>query len=121
MFGIGLPELIVILAVALIVVGPERLPGLAKSIAKQVFELKKAAAGLKESLTEELDDLPSIRPDEFTPEKLAAKALADLDDRPPTVTGEAADPHPSTVKEQDSAATQDNGSGPTAPSSPPQP
>ncbi len=87
MFGIGLPELIVILAVALIVVGPEKLPELAKTIAKQVFELKKAASTLKDSLTEELGDLPPVRPEEFTPEKLAAKALANLDDRPPTVKG----------------------------------
>ena len=53
MFGIGLPELILIMAVALIVVGPEKLPELAKGLAKQLLELKKAANVLKESLRED--------------------------------------------------------------------
>lgn len=56
MFGIGLPELILIMALALIVVGPDKLPDLAKSIAKQILELKKTAQSLKESLQEELHD-----------------------------------------------------------------
>ena len=34
MFGIGLPELILIMAVALIVVGPQKLPELAKALGK---------------------------------------------------------------------------------------
>ncbi len=54
MFGIGLPELILIMALALIVVGPDKLPGLAKTVAKQVLELKKAANSLKDSLQDEL-------------------------------------------------------------------
>ncbi|MBU0484784.1 MAG: twin-arginine translocase TatA/TatE family subunit [Proteobacteria bacterium] len=53
MFGIGLPELILIMAVALIVVGPEKLPELAKSLAKQFVELKKTANALKQSLQED--------------------------------------------------------------------
>ena len=56
MFGIGLPELILIMGLALIVVGPDKLPGLAKSIAKQILELKKTANSLKESLQEELHE-----------------------------------------------------------------
>jgi sec-independent protein translocase protein TatB len=56
MFGIGLPELILIMVLALIVVGPEKLPELAKNIAKQILELKKTANSLKESLQEELQD-----------------------------------------------------------------
>ena len=56
MFGIGLPELILILALALIVVGPDKLPDMAKSIAKQLLELKKTANSLKDSLQEELKD-----------------------------------------------------------------
>ncbi len=53
MFGIGLPEMIVILAVALIVVGPDKLPELAKSLAKGVMEMKQAVNQLKSNLVEE--------------------------------------------------------------------
>ena len=78
MFGIGLPELIVILAVALIVVGPEKLPDLAKTLAKQVLELKKAANALKESLKDEQADgespFQTVKKDEYLPEKMAARA-----------------------------------------------
>ncbi|HSR36746.1 MAG TPA: Sec-independent protein translocase protein TatB [Desulfurivibrionaceae bacterium] len=56
MFGIGLPELILILGIALIVVGPEKLPELAKSLAKGINELKKTATALKESMDEELKE-----------------------------------------------------------------
>ncbi|MEW6595598.1 MAG: twin-arginine translocase TatA/TatE family subunit [Thermodesulfobacteriota bacterium] len=56
MFGIGLPELILILGIALIVVGPEKLPELAKSLGKGINELKKTATALKESMTEELKE-----------------------------------------------------------------
>ncbi len=64
MFGIGMPEMILICALALIVVGPDKLPDLARSIAKGVLELKKTAAGLKESLAEELEpSLKTVRPE----------------------------------------------------------
>ncbi len=63
MFGIGLPEMILILALALIVVGPDKLPELARSVAKGVMELKKTAEGLKQSLTEDGNPLDEIRPE----------------------------------------------------------
>ena len=53
MFGIGLPEMIVILAVALIVVGPDKLPELARSLARGMQELKKTVDEVKTSLQEE--------------------------------------------------------------------
>ena len=58
MFGIGLPELILIMAVALIVVGPDKLPELAKTLARQVVELKRAANALKDSLNEDDEAKP---------------------------------------------------------------
>ena len=63
MFGIGLPEMILILALALIVVGPDKLPDLARSIAKGVMELKKTAEGLKDSLKEEGNPLKDVNKD----------------------------------------------------------
>ncbi len=49
MLGIGLPELLVIMAVALIVVGPDKLPGLARSVAKTLMDLKQTAEEVKNS------------------------------------------------------------------------
>ncbi len=50
MFGIGMPEMILILAVALIVLGPKKLPDLAKSLGRALREFKKATTELKESI-----------------------------------------------------------------------
>lgn len=54
MFGIGMPEMILILAIALIVIGPKKLPDLAKSLGRAMREFKKATSEFKESI--ELDN-----------------------------------------------------------------
>jgi sec-independent protein translocase protein TatB len=51
MFGIGMPEMILILAIALIVIGPQKLPDLAKSLGRAMREFKKATNELKDSLS----------------------------------------------------------------------
>lgn len=56
-FGIGPTELIVVLIVALLVVGPKRLPGMAKSVGHGVRELRDSMAERPDT-----DALPSSEP-----------------------------------------------------------
>lgn len=78
MFGIGLPEMIVILIVALIVVGPDKLPDLAKSLAKGMNELRGAMNQIKESLNEETKVISSVKEDlRQTAGQMKDKLLAD--------------------------------------------
>jgi sec-independent protein translocase protein TatB len=48
MFGIGMPELLLILGLALIVLGPKKLPELAKALGKGLAEFRRATDDLKE-------------------------------------------------------------------------
>jgi TatA/E family protein of Tat protein translocase len=73
MFNIGLPELLIIAAIALIVFGPNKLPELARAFGKAMREFKKATEEVKESFeaeTRELDELKNTITDD--------KVLADL-------------------------------------------
>lgn len=63
MFGIGMPELLLIMAIALIVIGPKKLPDLAKSLGRAFGEFRRATSELKESfdINAQSDDLPAYR------------------------------------------------------------
>ena len=50
MFGIGFQELLLILVIALIVLGPKKLPDVAKALGRALNEFKRATNELKESL-----------------------------------------------------------------------
>lgn len=55
MFGMGMPEVLLILAIALIVIGPKKLPDLAKSLGRAMIEFKRATTELKASLEVDTD------------------------------------------------------------------
>jgi sec-independent protein translocase protein TatA len=64
MFGIGVQELIIIAIIALLVVGPKKLPDLAKTLGKGFRDFKNATEGITEDLkqTMQSDDKPDDKP-----------------------------------------------------------
>jgi TatA/E family protein of Tat protein translocase len=55
MFGMGMPEILLILAIALIVLGPKKLPEIAKSLGRGIAEFKKATQDFKQSMAVDND------------------------------------------------------------------
>lgn len=113
MFGIGMPELLLILAVALIVIGPKKLPDLARSLGKALGEFKKATAELKESIQidSELKDVKQAfdqmnAPDQSAAAKAARTQTAGLDEPLPEGEAEGPPPAPPTSSPADAPEPQ---------------
>jgi len=56
MFGIGMQELIIIAIIALIIVGPKKLPDLAKTLGKGFSEFKRATDGITDDIKETMKE-----------------------------------------------------------------
>jgi sec-independent protein translocase protein TatB len=71
MFNIGPGELVVILILALVLLGPEKLPEMARTVGKGMRELKRATEDLKDQVETEFYKLdenkpPVVKPPEGT-------------------------------------------------------
>lgn len=78
MFGIGLPELLVILVVALLVFGPAKLPELARSLGRGLAEFRRASTDLRQSLNEATQE-PRVSPPAPKPEEAPPAPAAEGD------------------------------------------
>ncbi len=83
MFGLGMPELLVIMAVALIVIGPKRLPDIARALGKGMREFRKATTDFKQNI--------DLDPSDFDPRAALKKVI---EPPPKPAKEEKTDPEP---------------------------
>jgi TatA/E family protein of Tat protein translocase len=95
LFGLGVPEILVILVIALLVLGPKRLPDAARSLGRGMAEFRRASADLRNAISAPLDEpepglrTPSLMPEVKRPSALPPAGIQEA--QPP----KAADPAPS--------------------------
>jgi Tat protein translocase TatB subunit len=98
-FGIGPWEILLILVLALIIMGPGKIPGIARTLGRTIRAIKKASADLTAAVTRELDadreEPPSSQPKpensakgDKTPSPAGRKETGGGDDKP-VESGEA--------------------------------
>ena len=88
MFGIGMQELIIIAIIALIVVGPKKLPDLAKTLGKGFSEFKKATEGITDELKETLKE-DKKQDDDGLKDSLLLKKIVEEETKPNSTNNEA--------------------------------
>lgn len=80
MFGIGMQELIIIMVVALLVLGPSRLPQVARTLGKGMREFRKASDDLRSAMWVDLDEersKPSMPPPAALPAPSPAQSVVE--------------------------------------------
>jgi len=94
--GINGTELIILAVIAVIVLGPERLPEYAAQLARFVKQVRRMAAGAKEQLREEVGDeivdmdWRKLDPRQYDPRRIIKEALLDDEDLPTATAGATA-------------------------------
>lgn len=109
MFGIGMPELAVILVVALIVLGPRRLPEMARALGKGLAEFRKVTGdvnkeleGARELIEREAREHERLQRDQAREQRLAETRSAQ--EKPNAPEGSSAEPAAASPKTPASAA-----------------
>jgi sec-independent protein translocase protein TatB len=97
MFGLGFGEIVIVAILALVLLGPDRLPDAAKTIGKTLRDLRKATDGLKGQLEAEMYSVEKVVKKAFDPDEppvapavppVSAAAAARTGVPPPVATAE---------------------------------
>ena len=108
--SLGIPELLIIMVVALIIFGPRKLPELGRSLGKSIGEFRKASNELKSTLEEE------IRMEEVKEHraKMEAEQTSAVEAGNPDATAPSHEIHPPTEVSPDEPTVSRNNTGTSA-------
>lgn len=117
--NLGLPEIMVIAVVALLVLGPERLPDAARKVGKVIGDLKRLQDAVKTEFDSAMVDLERNRPPSYDDPQTPPEDA--LDDHAPPPTPPSAfnpPPAPESAAEGESAAVPETPAVPEPPAAP---
>jgi len=87
MFGIGMPELIIIFVIALLVFGPKELPKIGKTIGRAMGDFRRASDELKDGIQREIDMVEHEQSEMAPPPEVSVETVPA---EPPVVGAEPA-------------------------------
>ncbi len=114
MFNVGGGEVIVILLIAFIVLGPDKLPGAARQVGKYLNEFRRISSGFQDEIRSAMD-VATQTPVDVPPAQPAAESDPDATTQPST-----ADPKPASTEPEQPATMWPTGSAPET-TTPPEP
>jgi TatA/E family protein of Tat protein translocase len=88
-------ELVIILVIALLILGPGKLPDVGSALGKSIREFRKASSDLGDSMKVDTSPLPPAQQEPPTPAPAVAPHAADLPGAPVVPTSPSAGPRPS--------------------------
>lgn len=116
--NLGFEEILIIVGIALVIIGPQRLPEYAEQLGKLVRNLRQMATGATQTIREELGDeiadidLTKFDPRQYDPRRIVREALLEdivpatrpVKPKTPTTRTPAAAPKPRTTSKPAAAA-----------------
>lgn len=108
MFGIGGPELLIICVVALVVIGPKKLPEMLRSLGKGVAEFKRVGNDVKSTLDDEVNKAEADARKRDVDEELARRKAEKAKLEAETAKAEAETAKAELEKAQVEAASEEN-------------
>ncbi|MBI2486910.1 MAG: twin-arginine translocase TatA/TatE family subunit [Deltaproteobacteria bacterium] len=83
MFGIGTSELLIILLIALLVLGPKEIPKIARTLGRGMRELQRAKDELRQTISTEVEEeKETIKPSNLPENKAEEEEVASAENKP---------------------------------------
>jgi sec-independent protein translocase protein TatB len=114
MFGIGMTELLIILAVGLLVIGPKKLPELARSLGKGLAEFRRASTEMRREFLEVADEARIDPPTQPTPEQSKSEPKSESNPDPESESEPKSESSPDPEPESESESERADKTKPAA-------